>query len=296
MDRLRFFYRRALQDSDGTAAIDYALLLALVVGFVVLGAELFGAGVSQATAGLTAGMEGEHPRRSPPVVPVRHETVQVACHHHHHDEHDDCDDCRAEQPRWHLPLLTLSLVSGCPLWYALRKSRTTPKTTEPEEILPASPEAATPKILAKRQECLRILSGEPELLLEGRIQVAHLMTSPAETIGPDDSAESAAARMNAENLSQMVVVDAERRVLGLLARSDLAGRGPATVRGRMSATTSVAPDTALGTAATLLLARHAACLPVVKHDRCVGVITLSDLAIALQCLLQVVQKLSFEAE
>lgn len=50
---------------------------------------------------------------------------------------------------------------------------------------------------------------------------------------------------------------------------------------------TVAPNTPLSPAITLLIEKHISCLPVVEDERLCGVLTTTDLIITLQCTLQV---------
>ncbi len=55
---------------------------------------------------------------------------------------------------------------------------------------------------------------------------------------------------------------------------------------------SATPDMLVGPAMTLLLKRRISCLPVCEGGRVVGVVTTTDLIMALQCALQILQKMA----
>ena len=130
--------------------------------------------------------------------------------------------------------------------------------------------------------------------------VTSVMTRDVVTVTPDDSWLTAVRSISEHHVHALPVVDADRRVVGVVAESDLTlkeerldrasapvfqrrrdrlragGRTVADVMSRHPVTAE--PDTTLGEAARLMHRRHVGRLPVVDADRrVVGIVTRSDL-------------------
>lgn len=125
--------------------------------------------------------------------------------------------------------------------------------------------------------------------------VGEWMTRGPLTVGPDTSAVEAYERMRDRRVHRLPVVAADGALVGIVTRSDiegaasfhrtaagwhearfaLAGTSVSEVMTREPVT--VAPDTAMGDAAGLMLQRHLSGLPVVEDGKLVGIITESDM-------------------
>ena len=111
------------------------------------------------------------------------------------------------------------------------------------------------------------------------------MSAHPVTIEPESSALSALGIMQYHHLRHLPVVDASGRVLGILAERDLllaasrhlhAGMEVSEVMSRDVIT--VAPESALAEAASLMARHHFGSLPVVDADQnIVGILTESDI-------------------
>jgi len=108
------------------------------------------------------------------------------------------------------------------------------------------------------------------------------MVTPVITIAPEESAETAWARMESERVRHLIVTEGAR-LAGVISDRDLGGRGGTplrrgkTVADLMTAQAATAtPDMTLRKAASLMSGRLIGCLPVVEEDRVVGVVTATD--------------------
>lgn len=121
-----------------------------------------------------------------------------------------------------------------------------------------------------------------------------LMSQPAEVVGPDVPVEEAAARMYRIGGHALPVVGEAGSLVGILTETDLlaalageripsAGLAEMTIDSLLSRhPTSVEPDATLASAAELMINRGIRHLPVLDaHDRPVGVVSESDLRVAL---------------
>lgn len=118
------------------------------------------------------------------------------------------------------------------------------------------------------------------------LRVEQLMTADVISVGPDDSIDLAANLMNWHRIRHILVEDDQHHLLGLLTHRHLLkffgqridrNDEPISVRELMvDDPIVISPDTPTLEAIDLLKANRISCLPVVKEDRLVGVITEDD--------------------
>jgi acetoin utilization protein AcuB len=120
------------------------------------------------------------------------------------------------------------------------------------------------------------------------MNVSDIMTSNVSTVRPDDLLATASQLMLWSGGRHLPVIESER-VVGVLSEGDLfrarAESGPRLrlVREAMtSPVLSICPSDALSVAAGRMSARKIGCLPVIEHDKLVGIITTTDVLDALE--------------
>ena len=114
------------------------------------------------------------------------------------------------------------------------------------------------------------------------MRVREVMTENVSTVPADTPAEQAWSLMKTERIHHLVVTD-RRRIVGVL--SDRDGGGPATalrdgktVEDVMTRHVVTIPDDAtVRQAANMMRGRTIGCLPVVRGNKLVGIVTTSDL-------------------
>jgi CBS domain-containing protein len=117
--------------------------------------------------------------------------------------------------------------------------------------------------------------------------VAELMTTDLFTVRPDDLADLAASVMNWRHIRHVPVEDDEGRLVGLISHRDLLrllaqgwlarSAHPITVQEIMKRElVTVAPETSIPEALSLMRQRRVGCLPVVENKRLVGIVTAYD--------------------
>lgn len=118
-------------------------------------------------------------------------------------------------------------------------------------------------------------------------RVADRMVRPVLTVGPDDRVATAWQLMRTRGIRHLPVVDADKRLLGIVTDRDLRQVVP-TLRVREVMTwgaVTVEPDAELRQAARLMHDRKIGALPVVADRRVVGILTETDLVRAFVDLL-----------
>jgi len=118
------------------------------------------------------------------------------------------------------------------------------------------------------------------------MKIRDVMTPNPKTVSPNDTVQSAAQVMKAEDTGAVPVVE-NGRVLAVVTDRDIVVRvvavgDAATIRVRDVASTdvvTVTPDTTTREASALMSERQIRRLPVVENGRLVGIVSLSDLAV-----------------
>jgi CBS domain-containing protein len=115
--------------------------------------------------------------------------------------------------------------------------------------------------------------------------VRDVMTSPAITVQADDLLTTAVRRLDRHNVTNLPVVDSDGHLVGVVGEADvvrrfakMSPRDDVRVRDAMSAAAwSVSPDETLLEVTELFCRNPLKSLPVVLHDRVVGVVSRRDL-------------------
>jgi acetoin utilization protein AcuB len=110
------------------------------------------------------------------------------------------------------------------------------------------------------------------------MRVQEVMTDNVRTVTPAMPAEQARSLMKTDKIHHLVVVNG-RRVVGVLSDRDTGetrdGRTVAEVMTRRVAT--IEQDATIRQAANVMRGRTIGCLPVLRNDRLVGIVTTADL-------------------
>ncbi len=130
-------------------------------------------------------------------------------------------------------------------------------------------------------------SASPEDWRDSFATVEQIMTSDVFTVGPEDVIDLAASLMDWEHLRRVPVEDSDGRLVGLLTQRGLLRLGqranktgadvPVAVRDVMRPNpVTIAPDASTLEAFETMRRHKVGCLPVVKDERLVGIVTEHD--------------------
>lgn len=110
------------------------------------------------------------------------------------------------------------------------------------------------------------------------MRVQEVMTDNVRTVSPAMPAEQARSLMKTAKIHHLVVVDG-RRIVGVLSDRDTnASRDGRTVGEVMTKrVATIEQDATIRRAANVMQGRTIGCLPVVRNDRLVGIVTTADL-------------------
>ncbi|MGA2616317.1 MAG: CBS domain-containing protein [Thermoguttaceae bacterium] len=144
------------------------------------------------------------------------------------------------------------------------------------------------KLFEKRQDLLRMLHSNVDLLAGNEIAVRHLLTPNPVMVSPETSVHDVALLMEGNRVHHILVCGMGRELLGVISDRDVRGRSGRTAQQIMTPKPNfVLPDTPLGIAITHLVAGQISCLPVVHAGHVCGILTSTDLMLVAQAFLQV---------
>ena len=115
--------------------------------------------------------------------------------------------------------------------------------------------------------------------------VSEIMTVKIETIGLEDTAQTAAKKMKEKNVSSLVVMDVNNQAVGIVTERDLVSQvcyhevssKEYIIRHVMSSpVATIDPDSTVETAASLMQENKVKHLVVVDENKTVGIITTSN--------------------
>lgn len=285
--------RRTNQGRRGAASIEYALFLALVAGGIVLAADTVSYAMRGSLEETAIAIRGDIAPRHYPTEDMTPEIDLVAT------IIAPSGNSRVQAVQF--ASVAGSLFCGALVWYGLYCKRVTPKGDKAHELteqlneLP--PELGHDELFVKRQQILRILATDMCALLESRLEVRHLMSRRLWIVSPETSRKEALKLMDEHKLRHLLVCDETGTLVGLLSDRDLRARTGSTARELMTTDLlSVEPQAQVQPAITLLINRKISCLPVTTNGVPVGVLTSTDLMMALQCSMQLLQKVAGEVQ
>ncbi len=278
--------------TEGTAVIEYALFLALLVTSVLLTYLVLADDVDRgflATARLL-NFEGE---------PHRHSLARDGVYGYPPNGEATGLDGAAGFPDWTARatvamlgmvawIATLALA-GMLAWRIRRGSRRPAQSGEP--VLVPLPLGAQQRLVEKRQQIRRLLSRDFENSTDFKTQVRHLMSKHLRVVPPRLPVAKVRETMNDEHVRHILVCEEGRSLVGIISDRDLKEREGETAGDIMTSTPIiVSPEMAIGPAISVMIGKRISCLPVVDAAGVCGVLTTTDLMLTLQCILQIIGK------
>ncbi len=152
------------------------------------------------------------------------------------------------------------------------------------------------RIFDKRQLIFRLMQLSKNALFESRVQVRHLMSRRVGTVLPNASVDEVVKLMRQRRVRHVLVCNLRGDLVGIISDRDARGKCASTAAELMTAKpVTIAPDAAINPAITVMMRHGISCLPVLKQGRLCGVLTTTDLLLALQCTLQMLMRANAEA-
>jgi CBS domain-containing protein len=184
-------------------------------------------------------------------------------------------------------ILGVSLIAGSAYtaYQRTRKPALLPAAIEPTAEIPFSIQVA---LFEKRQHLFHTLLKDHGGLWQDGLLVRHLMSCDLVSVLPSATVEDIIRLMREKGIHQLLVCNDDRKLLGVINERELCSKRTGAARDLMrphSHTTT--PETPVSQAITCLIQERISCLPVLENERLCGLITTTDMLLALQCTLQI---------
>ncbi len=155
------------------------------------------------------------------------------------------------------------------------------------------PKELQKRFVEKRQGILRILFNDIDGLAHGRMLVQHLMSHAITSAQPSDNLVDVVKKMQDRDIRHVLVCSTDGSLVGVLSDRDVRSRTGSKVSDAMTADPwIVTAETTVDAAIAQMLARRIGCLPVLRDGLVCGVVTTTDLLMALQCNLRMTEEIA----
>jgi CBS domain-containing protein/Flp pilus assembly pilin Flp len=284
---IRSFLVNLVRRQAANAAVEYAVCLGLVVGAVLVAGFLIGAPLQNAFSTAAAGMQSPN---AGPAGRIDNHTAEATTPRSH-----EVAASGRTLGLWLAIILAAAVPSLAGLWLVRRRAlRTAP--SEAAEPMPV-PKELQAKFVAKRQAILQFLSADTKQLVNGRMAVRHIMSKTPLTKTPQDDVHELRALMKESVIRHLLVCSPAGDLVGIISDRDIHSRDGQCVGDIMTANPlTVSPETPVATVVTIMLARRISCVPVVDEGRLCGIVTTSDLLMALQCVMRLIEQLALPVD
>jgi CBS domain-containing protein len=271
---------RTRDSRRGSSTIEYALMLSLVTAAVLLIAMTVGDQVKQVLGKLDGAM-AQNVAANPEVVA---------------SEGQRTSSLIAEPPLDRTAvfklagLMVLSVVlAGSAITLTVARRRVA--KTEEGQPKPAPPKPQ-PGYLGKRQEILKSLASAGREVLHNELAAAQIMSQRLTKVLPETSLVEVRKIMGKRQLRHVLVCDAKDKLMGVISDRDMPDDKEGFARDIMTRDPiTIQPETRASALVSILLDRRISCLPVVESGTLVGIVTMSDIAMTLQCTLQLIEQM-----
>jgi CBS domain-containing protein len=262
----------------GQSAVEYAVLLGLLLLTLGSGAVWLG-GISSHSLSPLA---GEMPA-TPHADQAAGNSVAASTDGLHRESTRGSGDGGRQVP-WVLFALSVAMSGFAWRLWIRRRCRCKQPAAPPDGVEPIDLQE---RFSAKRQDLLRRLIQDPSIMFRNQLAVRHLMTTDIITVSPGTTKQRTREIMLESHIRHLLVCGPDRQLLGIVSDRDLCGKHGTTAGDLMNTRLkAMSSDTLISPATTHLLQSGVSSLPVVEDGRLCGILTTTDLILALQCLLQ----------
>ena len=276
--------RRFARDESGNAAVEYAILLGLILAVTFLGLDVLSRTTESALQKVGDALQASAtPGAANQATPTLDENAKLQVQ-------------VAETNLW----LTLAIAGGVAscmfaaliiVWRQTRK-KLREAAAQADQVAQVQQEVkyVQPKLIAKRQSILKTLATNIDRLLHSTLQVEQLMTTTVATVHPELPIDDVKQVMEKQEVRHLMVVSHVGKLLGVISDRDVKGK-PGTNAGQIMTRdlVSVGPHVEISPAVTMMLDHGISSLPVVENGELKGIVTSTDLMMAVQCCMHVLR-------
>ncbi len=263
---------RARSPRRGVTTVEYVLLLTVVLGGAFLGTCYVGE-VTRKQLSVVS-----HPRGR---AAASREMSRVES-----ASREAYNPVASAMPTWQWLGIAVIVGFNLLLWFALIRRAREPVEEEAPEDRTASKNA----LFHKPQDILKVMSNNMDCLLSNQFRVRHVMSHRIASVEPDCSLAEAKQKMRDLRIRHLLVCTSDGKLVGLVSNRDI-GRQSESVKDVMATDlVTTTSDAELVPTITTFLVQNISCLPVIEDGRCCGVLTTTDVMMAFQCALTLVQQ------
>lgn len=151
------------------------------------------------------------------------------------------------------------------------------------------------QVFLKRQQIYHVLSSNIDSLFNSQVQVQHLMSKRVTTVKPHMQVARMRQLMTEKQVRHLLVCDDSQHLLGIISDRDLHCNDTITAEQVMTRELiTVPPDALVSTVISLMLKEQISSVPIVQEGRIQGLMTTTDLIMAMQCALQLWRQMTDE--
>jgi CBS domain-containing protein/Flp pilus assembly pilin Flp len=275
---------RARRDRTASAATEYAVCLGLIVTAVVAAGIFLGPPLQNAFSKSAAGLSPLAGAPSDRQIAGESGARQAR-------PAAEAGPAVRDASFW-LRISVVLLVPISAAWWLGRRRAASAAPAEQADPAPI-PRELQAKFVAKRQTILAFLSADTQKLVNGHMAVQHVLSKALLTRPPDADVGELRKLMKENTIRHLLVCSPKGEMLGIISDRDIHSRDGAHASDIMTANPiSVSPTTPVATVITIMLTQRISCVPVVDQGRLCGIVTTSDLLMALQCVLRLIEQLA----
>ncbi len=269
--------RRFAVAAGGSATVEYAAILTMVVGLSYVAYSLLGQSVQQALSQVA---------KNTPEAAAAKEAGRPA--DPQGSAGGNAPSAEASPRSIWLPATALILTLLAAGDLVLDRHRRNTLADLQDSGLPPALQA---NFVEKRQQILRMLTGHARRRPGECVIVRHLMTTQLTTVDSSATTEEICQLMHDTRIRHLLVVEGAGKLLGIISDRDLAHRSGRTAGQIMTRDpVTVTPETPAIQAISMMLGGRFSCVPVIENEQLAGLLTSTDVMMALQCTLQLLSQ------
>ena len=151
------------------------------------------------------------------------------------------------------------------------------------------------QVYLKRQQIYHTLSSKMDSLFNSQVQVQDLMSKRVTTVKPQIQVSRMKHLMLEKQVRHLIVCDESQRLIGIISDRDLHCTDSLTAEQVMTRVPiTVPPDALVSSVISLMLKEQISSVPIVQEGRIQGLMTTTDLIMAMQCALQLWRQIAEE--